>query len=54
MKGNQTDDFRIQPSAFVSGGGDVVTRAGVDDHLDLTDQHRDLFLSQAVTHAYSG
>jgi len=33
-------------------GGDVVTRAEVDDHLDLTDQHRDLFLGQAVTRAH--
>ena len=32
--------------------GDVVTRADVDDHLDLTDQHRDLFLGQAVTRAH--
>ena len=34
------------------GGGDVVTRADVDDDLDLADQHRDLFLGQAVTRAH--
>jgi len=28
------------------------TRADADDHLDLTDEHRDLFLGQVVTRAH--
>jgi hypothetical protein len=32
----------------------VTPRAEVDDDLDLTDQHRDLLLGQAVTRAHSG
>ncbi len=38
-----------QMARTICVGGDVVTRADVDDHLDLTDEDDDFFLGQART-----